>query len=175
MSSSHNEIEEDFQEEVFEVEGIFTQDILINQALLDQVSKTDLSLSLDDVFKNLSCISKIKNKLFNRKNHVLTCVSTREYALDIKDTQGTTEIPLVLKDEITQKLSKVLVDIRKTISYIHIGSIKIMLKSTFKVGINSPVKLALLDRRMNNPQDAIFGGIQRNLAYGKLVFTVILK
>jgi hypothetical protein len=35
-----------------------------------------------------------------------------------------------------------------------------MLKSTFKVGINSPVKLALLDRRMNNPQDAIFGGIQ---------------
>ena len=46
-----------------------------------------------------------------------------------------------------------------------------MLKSTFRVGINSPVKLALLDRRMTNPQDAIFGAVQGNLAYGKLIFT----
>ena len=46
-----------------------------------------------------------------------------------------------------------------------------MMKSTFRVGINSPVKLAILDRRMTNPKDAIFGAVQGNLAYGKLIFT----
>jgi len=46
-----------------------------------------------------------------------------------------------------------------------------MIKSTFRVGINSPIKLALLDRRLSNPQDAIFGVVQGNLAYGKMVFS----
>ncbi|KAJ6942384.1 hypothetical protein NC652_008263 [Populus alba x Populus x berolinensis] len=46
-----------------------------------------------------------------------------------------------------------------------------MMKSTFRVGINSPVKLAILDRRMTEPKNAIFGAVQGNLAYGKLIFT----
>jgi len=172
MSTTDTHLEdEDFQQEVFEAEGVFGQDITLNDSLLDQVRKTNLSLTPDEVFKSLSTVEKVKNKLFCRKNHIITCVSTREYPLDIKDTRGHTEIPFVLKEEITQKLSKIPSDIRKTISYIHIGSIKIMLKATFREGINSPVKMALLDRRMLNPQDAIFGAVQGNLAYGKLIFT----
>jgi len=169
-TETHQE-DEDFQQEVFEAEGVFGQDIVLNNSLLDQVRKTNLSLQPEEVFNSLSTVEKIKNKLFCRKNHIITCVSTREYPLDIKDTRGQTEIPFVLKDEIVQKLSKIPSDIRKTISYIHVGSIKIMLKATFREGINSPVKMALLDRRMVHPQDAIFGGVQGNLAYGKLIFT----
>jgi len=107
MSSSNEEENPEFQHEFFEADGIFAQDILINQGLLDQVSKTALTLSPDEVFKSLSTTARIKNRILNRKNHVLTCISTREYALDIKDTRGSTEIPLVLKEEISQKLSKV--------------------------------------------------------------------
>ena len=172
MSTSETHLEdEDFQQEVFEAEGVFGQDITLNDNLLEQVRKTNLTLTPDEVFKSLSTVEKIKNKLFLRKNHIITCVSTREYPLDIKDTRGHTEIPFVLKEEIVQKLSKIPADIRKTISYIYVGSIKIMLKATFREGINSPVKMALLDRRMTHPQDAIFGAVQGNLAYGKLIFT----
>ena len=171
-SSQEEENPEEFQQEFFENDGIFAQDILINQSLLDQVSKTSLTLSPDEVFKSLSTISKLKNKMFCRKNYVLTCISSREYALDIKDTCGTVEIPLVNREEISAKIAKLSPEIRKTISYIHIGSIKIMIKATFRLGINSPIKLALVDRRLTNPQDAIFGAIQGNLAYGKLCFTV---
>ncbi|KAG8364292.1 hypothetical protein BUALT_Bualt19G0113300 [Buddleja alternifolia] len=56
-------------------------------------------------------------------------------------------------------------------SYLNIGMIKIMIKSTFRKGIDSPIKLALLDRRINNISDSLFGGIQGNLSYGKLMFT----
>ena len=68
-TDTHNE-EEDFQQEVFEAEGVFAQDILINESLLEQVSKTNLTLSSDEVFKSLSKVEKFKNKLFTRKNHI---------------------------------------------------------------------------------------------------------
>nr|TKS00124.1 hypothetical protein D5086_0000186050 [Populus alba] len=170
-SQTQQEEDSDFHQEVFEAEGIFAQDVTIDSNVLDQVSKTDLSLNSEDVFNSLGTIASIRNKLFKRKNHIITCVGTREYPIDIKDTRGSTEIPLVLEQEISQKLSKLPAEIRKTISYIHVGSIKVMMKSTFRVGINSPVKMAILDRRMNNPKDAIFGAVQGNLAYGKLIFT----
>jgi len=170
-SPQEEENPEEFQQEFFEDDGIFAQDILINQSLLDQVSKTSLTLSPDEVFKSLTTVAKLKNKMLCSKNTVLTCISSREYALDIKDTCGTVEIPLVNREEISAKLSKLSPEIRKTISYIHIGSIRIMVKATFRLGINSPIKLALVDRRLVKPQDAIFGAIQGNLAYGKLLFT----
>jgi hypothetical protein len=68
--------------------------------------------------------------MFCRKNSVLTCISSREYALDIKDTCGTVEIPLVNREEISAKIAKLSPEVRKTISYIHIGSIRIMIKAT---------------------------------------------
>ena len=170
-SPQEEENPEEFQQEFFEDDGIFAQDILINQSLLDQVSKSSLTLSPDEVFKSLTTVAKLKNKMFCRKNIVLTCISSREYALDIKDTCGSVEIPLVNREEISAKLSKLSPEIRKTISYIHIGSTRIMIKATFRLGINSPIKLALVDRRLTRPQDAIFGAIQGNLAYGKLLFT----
>jgi hypothetical protein len=47
-SPQEEENPEEFQQEFFEDDGIFAQDILINQSLLDQVSKTSLTLSPDD-------------------------------------------------------------------------------------------------------------------------------
>ncbi|KAB5548072.1 hypothetical protein DKX38_011478 [Salix brachista] len=70
----------------------------------------------------------------------------------------------------SHKLSKIRLEVAKAINYIHIGTIKIMLKATFRTCINSPIKLALLDSRLTHPQDAIFDGIQGNLAYRKLLF-----
>ena len=58
-SPQEDENPAEFQQEFFEDDGIFAQDILINQSLLDQVSKTSLTLSPDEVFKSLSTISKL--------------------------------------------------------------------------------------------------------------------
>jgi len=149
-SPQEEENPEEFQQEFFEDDGIFAQDILINQSLLDQVSKSSLTLSPDEVFKSLTTVAKLKNKMFCRKNIVLTCISSREYALDIKDTCGSVEISLVNREEISAKLSKLSPEIRKTISYIHIGSTRIMIKATFRLGINSPIGVPLNTKNINS-------------------------
>ncbi|KAG6776220.1 hypothetical protein POTOM_019726 [Populus tomentosa] len=58
-SQTQHEEDSDFHQEVFEAEGIFAQDVTIDNNVLDQVSKTDLSLNTEDVF-SLSTIASIR-------------------------------------------------------------------------------------------------------------------
>jgi hypothetical protein len=55
---------EEFQQEFFEDDGIFAQDILLNQSLLDQVSKTSLTLSLDKFLNHLVLSLSLKIRCF---------------------------------------------------------------------------------------------------------------
>ncbi|WBK62456.1 movement protein [Dregea volubilis virus 2] len=158
-------------ESYFEEEGIFAHEIQVDPSLLQQIEKTELSLTHKEVFQTPSLFTKTLSMFKQRNNHVISCISSREYPLEITDTIGVTEIPLISRQEIEHKLSKLKPEVRRTIGYIHIGLVKIMIKSTFRTGVDSPIKLALLDRRLNNIQDALFGGIQGNLSYGKLVFS----
>ncbi|UME39641.1 movement protein [Pueraria virus A] len=170
-SAPESPVNNNSNESYFEEQGIFAHDIQVDPDLLQQIEKTELSLSNKEVFHTPSLFTKTLSMFKQRSNHVISCISTREYALDIKDTVGVTEIPLISKQEIEHKLSKLKPEVRRTIGYINIGLIKIMVKSTFRTGVDSPIKLALLDRRLNNIQDALFGGIQGNLSYGKLMFS----
>nr|KAJ0211904.1 hypothetical protein LSAT_V11C400192400 [Lactuca sativa] len=58
---------------------------------------------------------------------------------------------------------------------IHIGAVKILIKSQFQEGINSPIKMALIDDRINHRQDCILGATKGNLAYQKFNFSVYPK
>lgn len=57
----------------------------------------------------------------------------------------------------------------------HLGAIKILLKAEFQEGINTPIKMALIDNRINDRQYIILGAARGNLAYQKFIFTVYPK
>lgn len=159
------------RQDIFQQDGIYAHDLLVDNTLLNKVISQHLTLKEQEAFGKKSLFSKMCKSLTPRKNEILHCISSREYPLDIKLTDGLTEVLLVLQEKLSQKLRLIPEGKRRQMGYIHISCIKIMIKSTFRLGINSPIKLALLDRRMVNPTDALFGGLQGNLAYGKLIFT----
>ena len=72
-------------------------------------------------------------------------------------------------------MKKIPLDQRKKLGYIHIGGIKILIKSTYRQGINSPIKIVILDNRITNRRDVVIGSFQGNLAYGKVIFSVYPK
>lgn len=50
-------------------------------------------------------------------------------------------------------------EVSRTMSWIHIGAVQIMIKATFKEGIDSSIDVDLCDKRMSNLQDSILGTI----------------
>nr|QZN83735.1 putative movement protein [Strawberry vein banding virus]QZN83741.1 putative movement protein [Strawberry vein banding virus] len=155
-------------EYIFEEEGTYAHDVAIDSTLLKEIEKKDLELTSEEVFKTPSLWKKF---LKARKNICISCVSSREYPIEIAQANGLTEIPFFNREEIESKKRVLKPEDRKKIDFIHIGSVKIMIKSTFRTGIDSPISVALLDRRMKNAKDAVFGGVKGNLSYGKLIFT----
>ncbi|KAG5598557.1 hypothetical protein H5410_029927 [Solanum commersonii] len=59
-------------------------------------------------------------------------------------------------------------------NYVHLGGIQILVKSTFKEGINCPI-VNLSDERFINAREGNLGIVEGNLAYTKLLFTYYPK
>ncbi|KAG5604608.1 hypothetical protein H5410_026100 [Solanum commersonii] len=55
------------------------------------------------------------------------------------------------------------------------GGIQILIKSTFKEGINCPIVVNLSDERFMNAREENLGIVEGNLAYNKLLFTYYPK
>ncbi|KAG5611689.1 hypothetical protein H5410_022970 [Solanum commersonii] len=60
-------------------------------------------------------------------------------------------------------------------NYVHLGGIQILVKSTFKEGINCPIVINLSDERFINAREGNLGIVEGNLAYTKLLFTYYPK
>jgi len=78
------------------------------------------------------------------------------------------EMQLVPVDEIKRELSKLKEGIAKTMSWIHIRAIRILIKATFKEGIDTPIDITIFDKRIKNTREACLGGISGNLYAGKV-------
>nr|AGT41976.1 movement protein [Dahlia mosaic virus] len=173
--------EESFDQETTEVISFsetnkgFVSDYMINSDYLEKIMKLKLKLDTKQVFNQPSNIQRLVSKAFSRKNNTFYCFNTEELSVDIKDTTGEVYLPLLTKGEITRRLLTVKPELRKTINMVHIGAVKILLKAQFRDGINFPIKMALVDNRIINRQDALLGAVQGNLAYGKFMFTVYPK
>ncbi|CAH1444037.1 unnamed protein product [Lactuca virosa] len=96
-------------------------------------------------------------------------------SVDIKDTIGAVFLPLLTKEQINNNLKSIPVEIRSKVRMVHIGAVKILIKSQFQAGINSPIKMALIDNRITDRQDCILGAARGNLAYQKFMFSVYPK
>ncbi|ALD49086.1 ORF1 [Atractylodes mild mottle virus] len=148
----------------------FCGNLLINQATLKQVNRINLGLKVDDVFKT----SKLC-QFFKRKNQIYYHVSTKEVHVDIVDTKGSVYLPLITREEVNNNLRHLKSEVRSKISTIHLGAVKILIKAEFQAGIDSPIKMALIDNRINDRKDCILGAARGNLCYQKFMFTVYPK
>lgn len=148
----------------------FTGSLMINQATLKQVNKINLGLKVDDVFKT----SKLST-LLKRKNHIYYRVTTKEVHVDICDAQGTVYLPLITREELDNSLRHLKSEVRSKITTVHLGAVKILIKAGFQAGIDSPIKMALIDNRINDRKDCILGAARGNLCYQKFMFIVYPK
>ena len=66
-------------------------------------------------------------------------------------------ILLLSKKDIQDKLQKIKLEIRNILGWIHIGTIHILIKSTFKEGLDTPIELAIMDNKIINREEACLG------------------
>ncbi|KAL0292781.1 UNVERIFIED_CONTAM: movement protein [Sesamum radiatum] len=71
-----------------------------------------------------------------------------------------------------EELSKLREEVAVTMKWIHIGAIEVVIKATFKEGIDSEIHLSITDRRINNLRDGCLGIMIGNLYAGKLMFDI---
>ncbi|KAL0453387.1 UNVERIFIED_CONTAM: movement protein [Sesamum latifolium] len=87
-------------------------------------------------------------------------------------TGNVMEMQLIPKEEILEELSKLREEVAVTMKWIHIGAIEVVIKATFKEGIDSEIHLSIMDRRINNLRDGCLGTMIGNLYAGKLMFDI---
>ncbi|KAL0373569.1 UNVERIFIED_CONTAM: movement protein [Sesamum radiatum] len=87
-------------------------------------------------------------------------------------TGNVMEMQLIPKEEILEELSKLREEVAVTMKWIHIGAIEVVIKETFKEGIDSEIHLSIMDRRINNLRDGCLGTMIGNLYAGKLMFDI---
>jgi hypothetical protein len=161
---------QNFEIEFSENEKGFQGSFLVKQEMLSKIKNLKLDLKKEKIFRIPFSLNILK-----RKNNIFYFVSTKEMHVDIKDTKGSVFLSLINKDEIRKNLLKIDSKIRSTISMVHLGAVKILLKSEFQEGIDSPIKMALIDNRIKDRRDCILGAARGNLAYQKFMFSVYPK
>ncbi|KAL0328167.1 UNVERIFIED_CONTAM: movement protein [Sesamum calycinum] len=135
--------------------------------------RQDSNLSPYDGFR-IGGIGKVLNQigLNHRKHHIIYKVSSGEFAIPMEFTGNVMEIQLIPKEEILEELSRLREEIAITMKWIHIGTIEVVIKATFKEGIDSEIHLSIMDRRINSLRDSCLGTMIGNLYAGKLMFDI---
>ncbi|KAK4404230.1 movement protein [Sesamum angolense] len=71
-----------------------------------------------------------------------------------------------------EELSRLREEVAVTMKWIHIRTNEVVIKATFKEGIDSEIHLSIMDRRINNLRDGCLGTMIGNLYAGKLMFDI---
>ncbi|KAL0387703.1 UNVERIFIED_CONTAM: movement protein [Sesamum radiatum] len=87
-------------------------------------------------------------------------------------TDNVMEMKLLPNEYILEELSRLGEEIVVTMKWIHIRTIEVVIKATFKEGIDSEIHLSIMDRRINNLRDGSLGTMIGNLYVGKLMFHI---
>ncbi|KAL0340304.1 UNVERIFIED_CONTAM: movement protein [Sesamum radiatum] len=128
----------------------------VSNKTMERIMRQDSNLSPYGGFR-IGGIGKVLNQigLNQRKHHIIYKVSSDEFAIPIEFTDNVMEMQLIPKEEILEELSRLREEIAVTMKWIHIGTIEVVIKATFKEGIDSEIHLSIMDRRINNLRDGI--------------------
>ncbi|KAL0437503.1 UNVERIFIED_CONTAM: movement protein [Sesamum radiatum] len=152
--------------------GFFSR-MTVSNKTMERIMRQDSNLSPYDGFR-IGGIGKVLNQigLNQRKHHIIYKVSSGEFAIPMELTGNVMEMQLIPKEEILEELSKLREEVAVTMKWIHIGAIEVVIKATFKEGIDSEIHLSIMDRRINNLRDGCLGTMIGNLYAGKLMFDI---
>ncbi|KAL2225738.1 UNVERIFIED_CONTAM: movement protein, partial [Sesamum indicum] len=152
--------------------GFFSR-MMVSNKTMERIMRQDSNLSPYDGFR-IGGIGKVLNQigLNQRKHHIIYKVSSGEFAIPMELTGNVMEMQLIPKEEILEELSKPREEVAITMKWIHIGTIEVVIKATFKEGIDSEIHLSIMDRRINNLRDGCLGTMIGNLYAGKLMFDI---
>ncbi|KAL0412885.1 UNVERIFIED_CONTAM: movement protein [Sesamum radiatum] len=152
--------------------GFFSR-MTVSNKTMERIMRQDSNLSPYDGFR-IGEIGKVLNQigLNQRKHHIIYKVSSGEFAIPMELTGNVMEMQLIPKEEILEELSKLREQVAVTMKWIHIGAIEVVIKATFKEGIDSEIHLSIMDRRINNLRDGCLGTMIGNLYAGKLMFDI---
>ncbi|KAK4402824.1 movement protein [Sesamum angolense] len=136
----------------------------VSNKTMERIMRQDSNLSPYDGFR-IGGIGKVLNQigLNQRKHHIIYKVSSGEFAIPIEFTGNVMEMQLIPKEEILEELSRLREEVAVTMKWIHIGTIEVVIKATFKEGIDSEIHLSIMDRRINNLRDGCLGTMIGNL------------
>ncbi|CAN1249125.1 hypothetical protein LINPERPRIM_LOCUS6997 [Linum perenne] len=115
------------------------------------------------------------SKLFNRDNIIKYGKMIGEVAIPFNQANGNFLVQIINKEQIGKRLSKLKIEERKKIAYIHISTIQIIIKSTMKLGINAPIELEIRDDRLLDQDESIIAKGLGNLSCGIIKFDINLQ
>ncbi|KAK4409271.1 movement protein [Sesamum angolense] len=152
--------------------GFFSR-MTVSNKTMERIMRQDSNLSPYDGFR-IGGIGKVLNQigLNQRKHHIIYKVSSGEFAIPIEFTGNVMEMQLIPKEEILEELRRLREEVAITMKWIHIGTIEVVIKPTFKEGIGSEIHLSIMDRRINNLRDGCLETMIGNLYAGKLMFDI---
>ncbi|CAN1804146.1 hypothetical protein LINPERHAP1_LOCUS23820 [Linum perenne] len=133
--------------------------------------RTNFTLSETQNFVTKSFLSK----LFNRDNIIKYGKMIGELAIPFNQANGNFLVQIINKEQIGKRLSKLKIEERKKIAYIHISTIQIIIKSTMKLGINAPIELEIRDDRLLDQDESIIAKGLGNLSCGIIKFDINLQ
>ncbi|KAK4387679.1 hypothetical protein Sango_2374500 [Sesamum angolense] len=170
--SQNNHSDEDRLQTSESLSGFFSR-MTVSNKTMERITRQDSNLSPYDGFR-IGGIGKVLNQigLNQRKHHIIYKVSSGEFAIPMEFTGNVMEMQLIPKEEILEELSRLREEIAITMKLIHIGTIEVVIKVTFKEGIDSEIHLSIMDRRINNLRDGCLGTMIGNLYAGKLMFDI---
>ncbi|KAG5628069.1 hypothetical protein H5410_013287 [Solanum commersonii] len=112
--------------------------------LLKKIQRLQLNLKTGDNIFNKMQRMFARNKISYHEHQEI------EKVIEITQTTGKHKLDLLTKPMINQILRKIPEKKRKKMNYVHLGGIQILVKSTFKEGINCPIVINISDERFIN-------------------------
>ncbi|KAL0451312.1 UNVERIFIED_CONTAM: movement protein [Sesamum latifolium] len=142
----------------------------VSNKTIERIMRQEFNLSPCDGFR----IGRVLNQigLNQRRPHIIYKVSSGVFAIPMELTGNVMEMQLIHKEEILKELSKLREEVVVTMKWIHIGAIEVVIKATFKEGIDSEIHLSIMDKRINNLRDGYLGTMIENLYAGKLMLDI---
>ncbi|KAL0361278.1 UNVERIFIED_CONTAM: movement protein [Sesamum radiatum] len=152
--------------------GFFSR-MTVSNKTMKRIMRQDSNLSPYDGFR-IGGTGRVINQigLNQRRHHIIYKVNSDKFAIPMELTGNVMEMQLISKEEILEELSKPREEVAVTMKWIHIGTIEVVIKTTFKEGIDFEIHLSIMDRRINNLRDGCLGTMIENLYVGKLMFEI---
>ncbi|KAL0385578.1 UNVERIFIED_CONTAM: hypothetical protein Sradi_2952100 [Sesamum radiatum] len=112
--------------------GFFSR-MKVSNKTMERIMCQNSNLSPHDGFR-IGGVGRVLNqiRLNQRKHHIIYKISSGEFAISMELTENVMEMQLIPKEEILEELSKLREEVAITMKWIHIGTIVVVIKATFK-------------------------------------------